>query len=84
MALREGYTMIDLQREKLIGLRAAAESLPPGWLHRPISESCVLRWIRKGVLLSSGERVRLEAVRIGGHWRTTIPALQRFTQRNGS
>jgi hypothetical protein len=73
--------MIDLRHEKLIGLRAAAEVLPPGRLGRPVSQSCVMRWIQRGVQLSSGDRVRLEAVRIGGRWLTSVEALQRFAAR---
>jgi hypothetical protein len=57
--------VIDLTKEKLIGLAAAAQVLPASRLGRPVTESCVLRWIQKGVRLPSGERVRLEAIRLG-------------------
>jgi hypothetical protein len=36
------------------------------------------RWRRKGVLAASGGPVRLEAVRIGRRWITSVPAFERF------
>jgi hypothetical protein len=73
--------VIDLEDEKLITLRAAGQMLPPGRLGKPRSEGCVRRWIVTGVKLPSGERLRLEAVRIGGRWLTSVEALQRFAAR---
>jgi hypothetical protein len=38
------------------------------------------RWIVKGVPDRDGNRVRLEAVRVGGKWLTTHAALRRFIE----
>lgn len=69
---------LDLQNEKPITLTAAARLLPPGRRGQPVSLSCIFRWITDGVLLENGQRVRLEAARLGGRWLTTVPALERF------
>lgn len=53
-----------------------ATRLAPG---RP-SVNCVWRWCRKGVLARSGERVRLQHVRIGGKLYTTADWLSQFGQ----
>lgn len=70
--------MIDLANETNISLSAAARMLPPGRRGRPVSLSCVLRWVLEGVRLPSGRVVRLDAVRLGGRWLTSVEALQRF------
>jgi hypothetical protein len=72
--------MIDLTVETTISLSEAARLLPPGRRNRPVSFSCVLRWILDGVRLPSGSVVRLEAVRLGGRWLTSKEALQRFAE----
>jgi hypothetical protein len=43
--------------------------------------SCVLRWVIDGVKLPTGDVVRLEAVRLGGRWITSVEALERFADR---
>jgi hypothetical protein len=73
--------MIDLHNETTISLSQAARLLPPGRRGRPVTLSCVLRWVLDGVRLASGERVRLEATRMGGRWLTSVEALQRFADR---
>jgi hypothetical protein len=73
--------MIDLATETTISLNEAARQLPPGRRGRPVTFSCVLRWILDGVRLPSGEVVRLEAIRLGGRWLTSREALQRFAER---
>jgi hypothetical protein len=40
--------------------------------------STVFRWITKGVPGADGQRVCLEALRIGGRWWTSRPAFKRF------
>jgi hypothetical protein len=72
---------IDLRNEKTLNLTAAARMLPPGRRGRPVSLSCVLRWVLDGVRLRSGDIVRLEAVRLGGRWITSVEALERFADR---
>jgi excisionase family DNA binding protein len=59
--------MIDLSRERLLTLEAAADLLR-------VSQATVYRWIRSG---TGG--VRLEAAKVGAHWRTSEEAIQRFS-----
>jgi hypothetical protein len=65
--------MIEFSKEHCFGLSEAARLLPHGRGGNPVSLSSLLRW--------SGERVHLEAVRLGGRWVTSREALQRFAQR---
>jgi hypothetical protein len=73
--------MLDVSSESTISLIQAARLLPPGRRGRPVSLSCLLRWVLTGATGPSGERVRLEAVRLGGRWVTSREALQRFAER---
>jgi hypothetical protein len=68
---------IDLNNERTLSLAAAARLLPPGRRGRPVSISCILRWIIDGVKTSTGV-VRLEGLRLGSRWITSIEALERF------
>jgi hypothetical protein len=72
--------MIDISSETIISLRQAARSLPPGRRGRPVTLSCLLRWVLSGVRTPTG-RVCLEAIRMGGRWLTSREALQRFAER---
>jgi hypothetical protein len=72
---------IDLKTETTISLVQAARMQPPGRRGRPVTMSCVLRWLLKGCRGPDGEMVRLEGVRIGGRWITSIEALERFATR---
>jgi hypothetical protein len=71
----------NLLAETLIGLGTAARRLPPGRGGRPVSFSCVLRWITTGIPGPDGRRVKLEAVRLGGRWLTSEEALARWAER---
>ena len=64
------------ETEGYISLTEAAK-LAPG---RP-SINCVWRWCRKGVIARSGERIRLQHVRIGGKLFTTAQWVGEFGQR---
>lgn len=70
--------MIDITSEPLIRLSDAARLAGPGRGNRPTHLSTVLRWILDGVLTPNGERVRLEAIRVGSAWKTSTAAVQRF------
>jgi hypothetical protein len=72
--------MIDLSEEASLSLTQAARLLPPGRGDRPVTLSCLLRWILRGARAPSGQLVRLEAVRVGGRWITSKEALQRFAE----
>jgi hypothetical protein len=69
--------MLDIRNETLISLTQAARMLPPGRRERPVSVSCVYRWIFSGIKTPHG-KVRLEGIRIGGRWLTSVEALERF------
>jgi hypothetical protein len=71
--------VIDLTSETTLSLKQAARLLPPGRGDRPVTLSCVLRWVLRGARGPLGDLVRLEAVRLGGRWITSREALQRFT-----
>ena len=47
-------------------------------LHQTHFSTCY-RWIFRGAKDPAGNRVRLEAVRLGGRWITSRQALQRFS-----
>lgn len=73
--------MFDLTSESLLTLPEAAKRLPRGRRGRPMHMSAVLRWVLTGVPAPDGQRVRLEAARVGGRWLTSAEALQRFAER---
>jgi hypothetical protein len=73
--------MIDLSAETALSLADIPKRLPRGRRGRPVHLSTPLRWILQGAKGPNGEVVRLEAVRLGGRWITTIEALNRFTRR---
>jgi hypothetical protein len=59
-------------------LSQASRRFPSARQDRPVSPSCVWRWIFKGVRLPDGRIVRLEAARLAGRWLTSGPAIERF------
>jgi hypothetical protein len=73
--------MFDLTTESPIRLHEAARIAGTGRAGRPIHSSTVFRWILTGVKSPTGERVRLEGLRVGSHWVTSRQALQRFFER---
>jgi excisionase family DNA binding protein len=58
--------MIDIATETIITLEDAAKRLL-------VNPSTVLRWVTQGA-----KGLKLEAMRVGGRWRTSVEALQRF------
>jgi hypothetical protein len=69
---------IDLAVETVFPLPEASRYLPKGRKGRPVHFTCLLRWVLVGSRGPDGQRVRLEAIRIGGRWCTSKEALQRF------
>jgi hypothetical protein len=67
--------------ETTLSLSQAAKRLPPGRRGAPVSLACLLRWVLDGARAPEGEKVRLEAVRLGGRWITSVEALARFADR---
>jgi hypothetical protein len=68
---------IELRNETLLTLTQAARMLPPSRRGRPVHLSCIYRWILDGVKTPHG-KIRLEAIRLGGRWLTSVEALERF------
>jgi hypothetical protein len=66
-----------LLKETLIGFAAAARRLPALRGDRPVNPSTIFRWATAGVRSAAGI-VRLEAMRLGGRWLTSVEALERF------
>src|SRR5262245_57336026 len=64
--------------ETVIGFAAAGRKYPGQRSNRFIDPSTVFRWARSGVRLPGGRRLKLECVRLGGRWLTSLEALQRF------
>jgi hypothetical protein len=72
----------SLLNEQLISLAAACTIIPPAKGAERTHLSTPLRWIKRGVRSpTTGERVRLEACRLGGRWMTSRPAVERFIDR---
>jgi hypothetical protein len=68
--------MIKLNAETIISLAEAARRVPSNHRGKPPHLSTLIRWIQTG---SRG--IRLEALRVGGRWVTSVEALQRFAER---
>jgi hypothetical protein len=73
--------MLDLTTETPLSLADACRLVPPGRGGKRTHLSTFVRWIRNGAPGPQGERIRLEAVRLGGRWMTSREALQRFAER---
>jgi hypothetical protein len=65
--------MIDVLREEVISLSAAARLTPRLREDRPVSPSTLWRWGVRGV-----KGVRLETIKVGGVTATSVEALERF------
>jgi hypothetical protein len=63
--------MIDIGSETLISLKDAAARIPSSRAGRPTHPATILRLIQ--------ER-KLEGIRLGGRWLTSIEALQRYAE----
>ena len=47
---------------------------------KPVSLSCLVRWVTAGVIGPNGERIKLEAARMAGRWITSPGAIRRFIE----
>lgn len=70
--------MPSILSETLLTLHDAARLLPSNRAGKRVNFATVWRWVLKGVNTLEGNRVRLEAVRVGGRWLTSREALDRF------
>ncbi len=73
--------MIDLNKETTVTLDETRKGIKPGHSGKQTHISTIIRWIKIGARGPNGQRVRLEAVRLGGRWLTSREALQRFAER---
>lgn len=71
--------MIDVASEQLITFGEACRRLTPKGARRPLIPSVLLRWCVRGI-----GGVRLERVRLGQSWLTSLEALQRFAERRSA
>ena len=67
-----------LLREGLIPITGVPSLVPGGSTGKRLHRSVVWRWIREGLQASPGDRVYLEAVKVGRRWMTSSGALARF------
>lgn len=65
-----------IKSENPIDLPTAASVFPRGEMFRSVSIRAVFRWI-----IGGKKGVKLEAVRIGGKWYTSVEAISRFCER---
>ena len=68
---------IDLRTETVLSLPQAVRRLPPGRGGKPMHVSTLVRAITKGT--RGGHK--LEGLRVGGRWLTSVEALQRWAER---
>jgi hypothetical protein len=61
-------------------LSRARWRFPPHRQGKPVTLSCLIRWVTSGVRSPSGQRIRLEAARLSGRWVTTPQAIARFLE----
>ncbi len=64
-------TNTTILREQVIRLAEVGCYLPTGRNGKHLSLSVALRWVVQGVKLPDGQRLRLEAIRVGGKWVTS-------------
>jgi hypothetical protein len=69
--------------EKLLSPAAVAKAARiPGHRGGPhLNGSTIFRHITKGVRAANGELIRLEAVRVGCRWLTSVESVARFAER---
>ena len=61
-------------------LIVAARRFPRTRQGKPVTLSCLLRWVMSGVTGPDGGRVYLESARLAGRWVTTPSAIGRFVK----
>jgi hypothetical protein len=69
----------DILQETVISLSQAAARLPGSRGSGRTHPSTILRWVTRGTPLPDGTRIRLEGVRCGSRWCTSVEALARYT-----
>jgi hypothetical protein len=70
-----------LEGERLLSLPKAAARFPGHRGGEQLHHSTLFRWVTSGVKATTGEMVRLEAIRLGRRWVTSLEAIGRFCER---
>lgn len=65
-------------REQRLTFAQAPKTLPSFRSGRPVHKATIGRWAFSGLKRYDGTVVRLEAVKCGGQWVTSVEALERF------
>src|SRR4051794_26522232 len=72
---------VDLATEHRLTAHEATRLIPSYRPGQPTHHSRIIRAITKGSRAIDGTLVRLEAVRLGGQWITSVEAIQRWAER---
>ncbi|QJW93151.1 hypothetical protein [Frigoriglobus tundricola] len=67
--------------EKLFSPAAIAKQIPSHRDKAHLNGATVFRWIVRGVKTANGDVIRLEAVKLGSFWRTSLEAVERFSSK---
>ncbi|VTR97815.1 : DUF1580 [Gemmata massiliana] len=67
--------------ERLFSFTTIAAQIPGYRANSHVNSSTVFRWVTKGVKTPDGGLVRLEAVRLGTAWKTSLEAVARFSAK---
>ncbi len=67
--------------EKLFSPAAIAKLVPSHRDKAHVNASTVFRWIVRGVKTAGGEVIKLEAIKVGSFWRTSLEAIDRFSKK---
>jgi hypothetical protein len=70
----------SLFSEKAMSLASVAKAVPFRIGEYRVTTTSLWRWATSGGQARPGEVLRLEAVRIGGRWVTSVAAVERFVQ----
>ena len=68
--------MIDVRTERPVTLAHLVKQLPPRRSERPVHPATAHRWRNPGL-----RGLRLECIRVGGRWHTSMEAFQRFCEQ---
>jgi hypothetical protein len=67
--------------EKLFSPAAIAARIPSHRDKAHVNSATVFRWIVRGVKTPGGGVIKLEAIKVGSFWRTSMEAVGRFSAR---